>query len=140
MSDSQILNLYRFACIGFSGVLTLLFLTQAIFNILPLDTFVRGLIGLGLSVLLGVLEFRELPLLDKYASFYYTYAGRGALFTLLYALLKYDGFFSIIVGVLLWPMALVHLFLHLNPDVGQPTYFKTTNIALSANDDEQDIV
>ncbi|CDO95873.1 unnamed protein product [Kluyveromyces dobzhanskii CBS 2104] len=140
MADTSLLNVYRVACIGFSGTLSLLFLSQAIFHIFSLGVFLRGLIGLGLSVILGLLEFREIPTLDQYASFYYTYAGRGALFTLLFALLNYDGFFSVIVGILLWPVIVAHVVLHTRPELEQPSYFKNTNIALSANDDEHDIV
>lgn len=138
--STPVLNAYRIATIGFSGVLSLLFLSQLFFNLFRLSVLTRAIFGLVLSVLLGLLEFREVGQLDKYASFYYTYPGRGALFALLFGLLDYSGAFSIIVGVLLWPMIGAHAVLSVRPDLGEPAYFKTANIALSTGEDEGDIV
>lgn len=137
MADSAaLLNIYKYTIVGVSCLLAILFLSQLLFNINHFAIFLRSLIGLPLSAVLGIMEFREIPDLMSYAPFYFSYLGRGLLLLLLTSLLNYNSGWRIMLGVLLVPLSAVHIFLHFSPDAPTPANFKTTNISLSADDED----
>lgn len=134
------LKFYAYATAGFASLSALCFLGQLTLIFIDFSAFVRALIGLPLSLLLALIEFRDIPALFNYASFYYSYLGRGFLLLLLTSLLSFGTVFSIILGVFLFAGSVLHFVLHALPDAPEPASFKRGATALTVGNDDDDII
>lgn len=122
--------------LGSLAILTSLLDMTEIFG--SFAVFLRGLFALAASIPILYLEFRKLPQLYKFASFYYSFLGRGVLFMLLSCNIANHGVFNLLVSLLLFLSGVIFTIFHFSPFIDEPENFKTSNSGLTVGDDEFD--
>ncbi|CAL9730129.1 golgi apparatus membrane protein Tvp15p [Monosporozyma unispora] len=103
------------------------------------NTFIQGLFAIVLSTYIIYLEFKIPTQLYKYASFYFSFLGRGALHILLASLLGHGvsflRFFTILSLVF---TGIGYFFCHVAKFVEEPDNFKINDNAIMVGDDQFD--
>ncbi|AGO13967.1 AaceriAGR106Cp [[Ashbya] aceris (nom. inval.)] len=98
----------------------------------------RACFGLPLSALLAYIEFRPAPFLHQYASFYYSYLGRGILQMLLAVLLLPTDFIQACAFAMLFVTGFICVALEFSPAAPELPSFRNDGRALSIGAEDDD--
>lgn len=103
------------------------------------NAFIQGLFAIVLSTYIIYLEFKIPSQLYKYASFYFSFLGRGILHFLLLTLLAHDiNTFKFFANFILLLTGIGYIFCHFTSFIEEPDNFKISNNAIMVGDDEFD--
>lgn len=103
------------------------------------NVFIQGLFAIVLSTYIIYLEFKIPSQLYKYASFYFSFLGRGILHFLLLTLLAHDiNTFKFFANFILLLTGIGYIFCHFTSFIEEPDNFKISNNAIMVGDDEFD--
>lgn len=103
------------------------------------NVFIQGLFAIVLSTNIIYLEFKIPSQLYKYASFYFSFLGRGILHFLLLTLLAHDiNTFKFFANFILLLTGIGYIFCHFTSFIEEPDNFKISNNAIMVGDDEFD--
>ncbi|AMD22195.1 HGL145Cp [Eremothecium sinecaudum] len=141
MSDhDSTLKAIRIANIAAGGVSSLVFVTQLSYIFTSFMEFIRAIFGLAFAIPLVYLEFKPINGLARFASFYYSYLGRGALFILLSSLMVFEGALPIIAVFLLFIGGLVFIALEFTGTIPEPDNFRFEGSGLTVGGDDDEII
>ncbi|CCK71720.1 Tvp15p KNAG_0H03050 [Huiozyma naganishii CBS 8797] len=130
---------FKIIDISIGTVALLASLTQLSYIIKSFNVFLQGVIAALLSVLIIQVQFKVPPKLYQYASFYFSFLGRGLLQILLATLVAHGGVLKYIAAVLLFFSGIVFIFCHFAPFIEEPELFRLNNgNGLSVGDDQFD--
>ncbi|CAL9735104.1 golgi apparatus membrane protein Tvp15p [Monosporozyma servazzii] len=137
MSIPPTLFKYANLAIGTLAALTGVSQLTQIFN--DFNVFIQGLIAIVLSTFIIYLEFKIPSQLYKFASFYFSFLGRGALHILLASLLGHGVSFIRFFTILLLVFSGIGYFVcHFTKAVEEPDNFKINDNAIMVGDDQFD--
>lgn len=124
----------------FVGTLAVLSGVSQIHQIfIEFNVFIQGLFAIVLSTYIIYLEFKIPSQLYKYASFYFSFLGRGILHFLLVSLLGHNvGTFKFIANFILFFTGIGYIFCYFTSFIEEPDNFKISNNAIMVGDDEFD--
>lgn len=128
----------KIANLTLGGLATLASLSQLTFLVTDFNVFVQSLYAIALSALIVYLEFKVPSNLYKYASFYFSFFGRGLLHILLGIMLFHGGPFKLITALFLVLSGIAYCLFQFLPMVEEPDNFKIAGSSLSIGDDEFD--
>ncbi|AAS54596.1 AGR106Cp [Eremothecium gossypii ATCC 10895] len=137
-NDQKGVKFIRALLVTTGAVATLGFLVQLSEVASEFLAAARACFGLPLSVLLVYLEFRPVPLLQQYASFYYSYMGRALLQLLLAVMLLPAGFFQVCAFTMLFMTGFICAALELSSSAPELPSFRNDGRALSIGAEEDD--
>ncbi|CAH2351430.1 golgi apparatus membrane protein Tvp15p [[Candida] railenensis] len=111
-----------------SGAFKVANLTVAVLAILSgisqlfsgIQSFVIGLYIIAFGAAIGLLEFRVPPEAHSYASFLFSFIGRGVFYTFIGASINGASFFRIFTGLLIFIVGLVYISLEYVPSISLP--------------------
>lgn len=136
MLDDILLKILKCDTIGIGVLTALAFLTQMSNPMNDLLEFTRSVFGISFSLLIIYLEFWRLDFLYNYASFYYSYLGRGILFIWLGSILSSRNSLNVWVICLLFISGFLFISFEYFHIIPKPTNFTVDKISLSLDDDE----
>ncbi|CCF56826.1 hypothetical protein KAFR_0B05310 [Kazachstania africana CBS 2517] len=129
---------FKFVHISIGSLAILASLSQFLLIFTNFNAFLLGLYSLALSIPVVYLEFKIPPNIYNYASFYFSFLGRGCLNILIALILYHQGFFRILTTILLIFNGIAYIIFHFLPFINEPENFKLANPSLSLNDNEFD--
>lgn len=103
--------------------------------------FLLGMSAFALSIPIIVLEFKVPPDLNRYASFYFSFLGRGLLYILLSFMLGFGGGLKIVGDIILFLSGVSFISFHYIPSIEEPSNFRPQGgsiIAIGGDDDLED--
>lgn len=123
------------------GALTLLTsLTHLTYVFDRFDVFAQSLFAIFFSAFIIILEFKIPRNTYKFASFYFSFIGRGILNILLCSLLAHDSaVLTILTCVLLFVSGMAFIAFQFTDFVEEPESFKAENNSFIVGDDEFDV-
>lgn len=98
--------------------------------------FLMSFYALALSIPIVYLEFRIPPNLYRFASFYFSFAGRGACYILLSLLLSFGGVFKILNSIILFIIGVTFVILQAIPSVQEPENFRPEGNSIAVGEDD----
>ncbi|AET38990.1 Tvp15p Ecym_3512 [Eremothecium cymbalariae DBVPG len=122
------------------SVSVLVFLGQLSYIFTNFAAFIRSIFGVTLSIPLVYLEFKPLPWLSRFASFYYSYLGRGLLLVLLSTMIVTEGFLAVFSVYFLFIAGVVFIVCEYNSGVIEPPSFRDEGASLTVGDDDDDVI
>lgn len=84
------------------------------------DYFFQGLFVIGIGILIGYLEFKIPPKLFTYASSFFSFLGRGAIYILIALLNLHGSVFRYLVATVILFIGIIYIFLEFLPSVQPP--------------------
>ncbi|ODQ78790.1 hypothetical protein BABINDRAFT_162473 [Babjeviella inositovora NRRL Y-12698] len=82
--------------------------------------FVLGIYLVIFGAGIGLLEFQVPPKTYEYASFLFSFAGRGVFYTLVGAIMAHGGFIRITSGLLIFGVGIMYIVLDRIPGIAKP--------------------
>ncbi|CAR25209.1 Tvp15p [Lachancea thermotolerans CBS 6340] len=131
---------FRIAHLAAGSLATVSALSQTSYILKNFPAFLMALYSLVLAIPMIYLEFRVPPNLYRYASFYFSFFGRGLCLILLSLLLSYGGVFKILVSILLFLSGLVYVILEFVPSIQEPENFRPEGSSIAVGEDGDDII
>lgn len=133
-------QLFKIVHLAVGSLATLSALSQTSYIFKSFPVFLKALYALMLAIPMVYLEFKVPVNLYRYASFYFSFLGRGLSLILLSLLLSYGGVFKIIISGLLFLAGVVYAVLEFVPSVQEPENFRADGSGLSVGEDGDDII
>ncbi|QLQ82449.1 hypothetical protein HG537_0H02110 [Torulaspora globosa] len=115
-------------------------LSQLSYISVNFNAFLLAIFGVGLSVPIIYLEFKVPSNLYKFASFYFSFLGRGMAYILLSFLINFGGIFKILTTLLTFLLGVVYAVFQVLPQIEEPANFRGEAAAISVGDDDDDII
>lgn len=84
------------------------------------DYFFQGIFVIGIGILIGYLEFRIPPKLFTYASSFFSFLGRGAIYMLIAVLNMHGSFIRYIIALVLLLIGVFYVVLEFLPSIHPP--------------------
>lgn len=84
------------------------------------DYFFQGLFVIGIGILIGYLEFSIPPKLFTYASSFFSFLGRGAIYILIAVLNLHGSFIRLIIALIILVIGVVYVVLEFLPSIQPP--------------------
>ncbi|CAI4037984.1 hypothetical protein SMKI_04G3210 [Saccharomyces mikatae IFO 1815] len=113
-------------------------LSQLTYLFTNLNVFLLAIYGLVLSVPIVYLEFKIPSNLYRYASFYFSFLGRGLSYILLGLIISFGGIYNILAGMLTFILGVAFIVFHFSQFVEEPVNFRAPGSSLSIGDDIDD--
>lgn len=85
------------------------------------DYFFQGLFVIGIGILIGYLEFRIPPKLFTYASSFFSFLGRGAIYILISVLNLHGSFIRYIIALVILLIGVLYIALEFLPSIKPPS-------------------
>lgn len=124
--------------IAVGSIATIAALSQLTYLLVDFNVFAQTFFAIPLAALGVLLEFRVPAQLHKFASFYFSFLGRGLLYILLGIMVCHGGAFKMLSALLLVLAGISFCLFQFLPMVEEPDYFKLGNASLTVGDDEFD--
>lgn len=100
-----------------------------------------AIFGIILSVPIIYLEFKVPPNLYKFASFYFSFLGRGLAYILLSLLVNFGGVFKILTTLLTFLLGVSYCVFQVLPQIEEPANFRSEGSSIAMDvDDDDDII
>ncbi|CAI7071801.1 BEM_collapsed_G0010040.mRNA.1.CDS.1 [Saccharomyces cerevisiae] len=113
-------------------------LSQLTYIFTNLNVFLLAVYGLALSVPIVYLEFKVPSNLYSYASFYFSFLGRGLSYILLSLIISFGGIYNILAGMFTFILGVAFIVFHFSQFVEEPANFRAPGSSLSIGDDDID--
>ncbi|SCW04272.1 LAFE_0H09868g1_1 [Lachancea fermentati] len=133
-------QLFKIANLVIGSLATVSALTQFSYIFGNFTAFLMSFYALALSVPVVYLEFRVPPNLYRFASFYFSFIGRGLTYILLSLLLSFGGVFKVLVAALLFIFGVLFVVLEFIPSIQEPENFRPEGNSIAVGEDEDDII
>ncbi|ODV76023.1 Tvp15p [Cyberlindnera jadinii NRRL Y-1542] len=134
---SDLSGVFKIVNLTVGGISAILGLTQLLSGV---AAFFLGLYLIAFGVAIGGLEFIIPPLAYHYASFLFSFLGRGVFYVLIGVLIAQGGnAIRIVFGFLIVVIGIVYAVLEFIPSIEPPENFKAHGHVLEDND-EEDII
>lgn len=117
---------------------TIAALSQLRYLFTNLSIFLLAVYGLALSIPIIYLEFKVPPNLYRYASFYFSFLGRGLSYILLGLIISFSGIFNKLAGMFTFILGVSFIVFHFSQFVEEPANFRAPGSSLSIGDDDID--
>ncbi|XYA00980.1 hypothetical protein QA089_003530 [Meyerozyma guilliermondii] len=98
------------------------------------QSFILGLYIVVFGGVVGLLEFRVPPEAQTYASFLFSFIGRGIFYTLIGAIINGASVFRVIAGILIFMVGLAYIALEMVPSVSPPDNMNLDGVAIAGED------
>ncbi|CAI4333017.1 BCN_G0010020.mRNA.1.CDS.1 [Saccharomyces cerevisiae] len=113
-------------------------LSQLTYIFTNLNVFLLAVYGLALSIPIVYLEFKVPSNLYRYASFYFSFLGRGLSYILLSLIISFGGIYNILAGMFTFILGVAFIVFHFSQFVEEPANFRAPGSSLSIGDDDID--
>lgn len=113
-------------------------LSQLTYLFTNLSIFLLAVYGLALSIPIIYLEFKVPSNLYRYASFYFSFLGRGLSYILLGLIISFGGIYNILAGMFTFILGVAFIVFHFSQFVEEPSNFRAPGSSLSIGDDDID--
>lgn len=114
--------------------------SQLTYIITNFNAFLLAIFGIVLSTPIIVLEFKVPPNLYRYASFYFSFLGRGIVYILISFLLGFGGVFKILASLLTFLLGVVYIIFEFLPQIDEPANFRGEGSPIAVEGDDDDII
>ncbi|CCE93182.1 Tvp15p TDEL_0F03710 [Torulaspora delbrueckii] len=104
------------------------------------NAFLLAIFGIVLSTPIVVLEFNIPSNLYRYASFYFSFLGRGVVYILISFLLGFGGVFKILTSLLTFLLGVVYTVFEFLPQIEEPANFRGEGSPIAVEGDDDDII
>lgn len=131
-----ILRYLHFANILFGALSAIVFLLQFSYISISFMIFLRALFGFLLTIPIVYLEYRPILGLFRYASFYYSYLGRGILYIFLSSFVVVEGLLPILVVLILFFGGCIFIGIESSNSFPQPSNFEVEDSVLPTRGDD----
>ncbi|SCU90399.1 LADA_0F03774g1_1 [Lachancea dasiensis] len=115
-------------------------LSQLSYLLTDFPAFLKAIFALGLAIPIVYLEFKVPPNLYRFASFYFSFIGRGLCLILLSLLLSYGGALKIIISLLLFVAGIAFTVVEFIPSIQEPDNFRPEGSSIAVGEDADDII
>ncbi|CCH61483.1 hypothetical protein TBLA_0E04290 [Henningerozyma blattae CBS 6284] len=118
-------------------------LIQFIYIYKNFTEFLLAMSSFALAFPIILLEFKVPPDLHRFASFYFSFLGRGLLYILLSFMLAFGGLKKILADIFIFLVGIVFICFQFLPDIEEPRNFRPTGgsvIAIGEDDDIGDVI
>ncbi|CAR65961.1 DEHA2G12782p [Debaryomyces hansenii CBS767] len=133
LNGSDLNGAFKIANLAVAGLSILSGLSQLFSGI---QSFVLGIYIIAFGGVIGLLEFRVPAEAYAYASFLFSFIGRGIFYTLIGASINGGSAFRIIAGLLIFVVGLVYISLEAIPSISPPENMNPEGIAIGINDED----
>lgn len=138
MSTAVSKGAIKIANIAIGSIATVAALSQLTYLLTDFNVFAQTFFTIPLAALVVLLEFRVPGQLYKFASFYFSFLGRGLLYILLGIMICHGGALKMMSALLVVLAGISFCLFQFLPMVEEPDYFKLGNASLTVGDDEFD--
>ncbi|SCV00362.1 LAME_0G09208g1_1 [Lachancea meyersii CBS 8951] len=133
-------QIFKMANLAAGSLASLSALSQMSYLFSNFPAFLMALYALGLSIPIVYLEFRVPPNLYRFASFYFSFIGRGVCLILLSLLLSFGGALKIFLSLLLFIGGVAYTIVEFVPSVQEPDNFRPEGSSIAVGEDADDII
>ncbi|SCU85905.1 LANO_0C05930g1_1 [Lachancea nothofagi CBS 11611] len=133
-------QIFKSTNIAGGSLATLSALSQTSYLIKNFPAFLMAIFALGLSIPIVYLEFKVPPNLYRFASFYFSFIGRGLCFILLSLLLSFGGAIKIFISLLLFVGGVTYIIVEFVPSIQEPDNFRPEGSSIAVGEDADDII
>ncbi|SCV04317.1 LAMI_0H15148g1_1 [Lachancea mirantina] len=131
---------FKISNIATGALIALSAFSQLTYLFKNFSAFLMALFALALSVPIVYLEFRVPPNLYRFASFYFSFIGRGLLYMLLALLVSFGGVFKILIAAIVFTMGGVFVGFQFVPTIQEPENFRAEGNSIAVGDDDDEII
>ncbi|CEP63287.1 Tvp15p LALA0_S07e06700g [Lachancea lanzarotensis] len=133
-------QIFKLVNLAAGSLASLSALTQTSYLLSNFPAFLMAIYALGLAVPIVYLEFKVPPNLYRFASFYFSFIGRGLSFILLSLLLSFGGALKIFASLLLFLTGVAFVIVEFVPSVQEPDNFRPEGSSIAVGEDADDII
>ncbi|SCU87329.1 LAFA_0E06084g1_1 [Lachancea sp. 'fantastica'] len=133
-------QIFKIVNLAAGSLASLSALTQTSYLLSSFPAFLMAVYALGLAVPIVYLEFKVPPNLYRFASFYFSFIGRGLCFILLSLLLSFGGALKILCSLLLFLAGVAFVIVEFVPSVQEPDNFRPEGSSIAVGEDADDII
>lgn len=131
---------FKVANLAVGSLCLLASLSQLSYIAVNFNAFLLAIFGVALSVPIIYLEFKVPPNLYKFASFYFSFLGRGMAYILLSFLINFGGIFKMLTTLLTFLLGVVYVIFQVLPQIEEPANFRGEAAPIAMGDDDDDII
>lgn len=133
---------FKIANLAVGSLCLIASLTQLSYIVSNFQAFLLAIFGIMLSIPIIYLEFKVQPNLYKFASFYFSFLGRGLAYVLLSFLISFGGIFKILVSLITFLLGVAYMAFQVLPQIEEPPNFRAegSSISIGVGDNDDDII
>lgn len=131
---------FKIANISIGSLTLLASISQLSYIISNFNVFLLAIYGIVLSVPIIYLEFKVPPNLYRFASFYFSFLGRGISYILLSFLINFGGIFKVLITTLTFLMGTAYITFQFLPQIEEPQNFRGEGSPITVDGDDDDII
>lgn len=133
-------QLFKYLNVGIGAITLITSMSHLTYVFTEFNVFIQAIFALLFSAFIIILEFRIPSNIYKFASFYFSFVGRGVLNILLCSLLAHgSSLLTVLDCILLFTSGLAFIFFQFTKLVEEPESFKVENNSFIVGDDEFDV-
>lgn len=131
------LEFFKVANLAVGSLCLLASVSQLSYILSDFNAFLLAIFGIVLSTPIVVLEFKVPANLYRYASFYFSFLGRGVVYILISFLIGFGGVFKILVALVTFLFGVIYTVFEFLPQIEEPANFRAEGspIAVEGDDD-----
>ncbi|CAB4255719.1 similar to Saccharomyces cerevisiae YDR100W TVP15 Integral membrane protein localized to late Golgi vesicles along with the v-SNARE Tlg2p [Maudiozyma barnettii] len=128
----------KIANLAIGAIGSLAALSQLTYVVSDFNVFMLSLFAIPLSAMIIMMEFKVPTQLYNFASFYFSFLGRGILQILLGIMVCHGGALKLMSAFLLIISGIAYCLFQFLPMIEEPDFFKVAGSSLTVGDDEFD--